>query len=134
MFSNIVLQVVSFMYIAILSIIYFTKRNYNFIQSKVYKIMLVMTMITIVFDSASIMMDGKIRILIFFYRSCLYIWLVSFISYIFLSCIGKKYESFKDYFKERYLGYFWFGSVSALYLFLAIVRVKNSLRIVYILD
>ena len=132
MFNNIALQLVSFAYLAILSIIYFTKRNYNFLESKVYKVMLVMTMITIVFDSVNILTEGNIYPLGFFYRACLYSWLVLFISYTFLSCKDKKYEKLNIYVKENKLSNVWMISVTGLFVFLALARINYSLRVIYI--
>ena len=44
------LQLVSFIYIVVLSMVYFLKRKYNFVESTIYKFLLIITMIVLVLD------------------------------------------------------------------------------------
>ena len=132
MFNNIVLQLVSFIYIAILSIVYFTKRKYNFLDSKIYKILLIITMITIVFDGMAIFTNNIMLPLVFIYRICLYIWLCLFISYIMLSCSNKKYEKLGEIFKEKKIIYLWLLIIVVLFIFLVISQIKLDIQIIYI--
>lgn len=132
MFNNIVLQLVSFMYIAILSIIYFTKRKYNFVESKIYKTMLVMTMITIVFDTVSILTENKMSILVFIYRSCLFVWLSLFLSYTFLNRRNKKYEKFSELFKDTKIPYIWLSIILILFIILIVSQIKFDIHLIYI--
>ena len=50
MFSAISLQLASFIYVLVLAIVYFLKRKYNFLESKVYKTLLIVTMVVLAFD------------------------------------------------------------------------------------
>lgn len=129
--NNIVLQLVSFIYIAILSVIYFTKRKYNFIESKIYKTLLIITMITIIFDTISILSDN-ISLLVFIYRICLYIWLSLFISYTLLSTSNKKYDKLSDIFNEKKIVYLWIAIILILFIFLIVSQIKFDLQVIYI--
>lgn len=53
MYSDISVQIVSLVYIIIFSIVYFSKRKYNFLESRVYKLILLFTIITLLLDIAS---------------------------------------------------------------------------------
>jgi len=132
MSNNIILQLDSFIYVAILSIIYFTKRKYNFVESKIYKTLLIVIMITIIFDSISIITNENVGFLIFLYRSCLYVWLSLFLSYTFLSCNNKKYEKVKDMFKENKIAYLWIIVITILFIFLIVSQIKLNIQIIYI--
>ena len=50
MYEYVSAQLVSFIYVVILSIVYFLKRKYNFLESKVYKSILIATIVTLFFD------------------------------------------------------------------------------------
>ena len=132
MFNNIILQLDSFIYIAILSIIYFTKRKYNFVESKLYKTLLIVIMFTIIFDSVSIITNENILVFTFLYRICLYILLSLFISYTFLSCNNKKYEKIKDVFVENKIAYLWIAIIIIMFVFLVVSQIKLDIQVIYI--
>ena len=50
MYQDVSGQFVSLIYLFILSIVYFLKRKYNFLESKFYKSLLVSTIISIILD------------------------------------------------------------------------------------
>ena len=54
MYQEVAGQIVSLIYIFILSLVYFLKRKYNFLESKFYKSLLVVTIISIILDISSI--------------------------------------------------------------------------------
>ena len=54
MFNAISLQFASFIYVLVLAIVYFLKRKYNFMESKVYKTLLIVTMFVLVFDMLNV--------------------------------------------------------------------------------
>ena len=55
MYKDISVQLVSLLYIVILSLVYFLKRKYNFLESKMYKTLLMITISTLVLDISNIM-------------------------------------------------------------------------------
>ena len=55
MYEYVSVQLVSLVYIIILSVVYFLKRKYNFLESKMYKTLLMITISTLVLDISNIM-------------------------------------------------------------------------------
>ena len=53
MYSEISVQIISLIYVLVLSLVYFLKRKYNFLESKIYKLLLVFTSITLILDIGS---------------------------------------------------------------------------------
>ena len=53
MYKDISVQLVSLLYIIILSAVYFLKRKYNFLESKIYKSLLVSTIVSLILDIVS---------------------------------------------------------------------------------
>ena len=119
MFENYLLQLVNFVYVMILSIVYFTKRKYNFLESKIYKLLLIVTMLIIVFDIASITMVDLISIFSKLYCTGVYIWIILFIAYTLLNESIKKYDSLKNVLKERHSAYV--GIVISIVLLIIVV-------------
>ena len=144
------LQIVSFIYIFVLSMVYFLKRKYNFVESTIYKFLLIITMFILILDMINTYISfNNISITIIsiviskVYFVGLFIWLVLFIFYIFLSRCTTKYESFKILLKERPLTYLWIG-LSIILLSVLIVMEEwmdysgisylgNKLNLVYML-
>ena len=97
MYQEITVQLVSLIYIIILSSVYFLKRKYNFAESKVYKVLLISTIGSLVLDVFSMYLIntekyGSVVISIFskLYFISLFLWIILFIFY----AISVKY-SFK---------------------------------------
>ena len=105
MFNTISIQLFSFIYVFVLSMVYFSKRKYNFIESKIYKYLLVFTMLELILDGINtyLISNGNTNLLIItkLHFISLFIWFILFALYILLSRSNNKYESFKDLFKTR---------------------------------
>ena len=97
MFNDISLQLVSILYVVVLAIVYFVKRRYNFLESKIYKILLGVTFFNLLLDIANIFIDNASLLFIASILYCLglFFWLILFISYLLLSMSNKKYENYK---------------------------------------
>lgn len=107
MYKDISVQLVSLLYISILSFVYFFKRKYNFLESKVYKFLLVVTIISLLLDVCSIYVLDNITYnnvitMIFskLYFISLFGWLVIFILYVILNKTLVKYDNFKEMYNK----------------------------------
>lgn len=114
MYSDISVQIVSLVYIIIFSIVYFSKRKYNFLESRVYKLILVFTIITLLLDISSMyLIEGNTlytmfsTIIVKLYYMSLFTFIILFISYILLNRTDVKYDTFSDVFKKSILGKAW---------------------------
>lgn len=114
MYSDISVQIVSLVYIIIFSIVYFSKRKYNFLESRVYKLILVFTIITLLLDISSMyLIEGNTlytmfsTIIVKLYYMSLFTFIILFISYILLNRTDVKYDTFSDVFKKSILGKVW---------------------------
>lgn len=110
MYQDISAQIISLVYIIILSSVYFLKRKYNFLESKVYKSLLVSTIVTLVLDILSMYVVESnlysvlvIRIFSKLYFILLFLWLILFIFYVLLNKMTVKYDSFKTLMKQSAL-------------------------------
>ena len=103
MLNDISLQIVSLVYVLVLSTVYFVKRKYNFLESKIYKVLLGVTFLTLLVDIANkfIVSNNILLLTSILYCFGLFFWLILFISYILLSMSSKKYESFKVLMREH---------------------------------
>lgn len=111
MYSDISVQVISLIYVFVLSLVYFLKRKYNFLESRIYKLLLIFTGITLVLDIGNmfIIEEGIIPeviciVLSKLYFISLFIWIELFIGYVLLNRINIKYESLDELFKKSVLG------------------------------
>ena len=59
MYSDISVQVISLIYVFVLSLVYFLKRKYNFLESRIYKLLLIFTGITLVLDIGNMFIIEK---------------------------------------------------------------------------
>ena len=107
MYKDISVQLVSLLYIVILSVVYFLKRKYNFLESKVYKSLLVSTIISLILDIVSMCIlecgmfsDFVIAIFSKLYFISLFVWIVLFIFYILLNKTLVKYDNYKTLIKN----------------------------------
>lgn len=114
MYQEVAGQIVSLIYIFILSLVYFLKRKYNFLESKFYKSLLVVTIISIILDISSICLlkagiYSNILCLIVskLYFISIFVWLIIFIFYVILNKINIKYDSFKGLIKQSVLCKTW---------------------------
>ncbi len=104
MLSDISFQLVSILYVVVLATVYFVKRRYNFLESKIYKVLLGVTffnlllnIVNIFIDNTNIFIDNTNILFVISILYCLglFFWLILFISYLLLSMSNKKYENFK---------------------------------------
>ena len=110
MYKDISVQLVSLIYIVILSLVYFLKRKYNFLESKMYKTLLMITISTLVLDISNIIVlkldiFNNIIDRIYFkvYFVLLFIWLIIFIFYVLLNNMTIKYDNFKSLIRKSLL-------------------------------
>lgn len=111
MYKDIAVQVISLIYVFILSLIYFLKRKYNFLESRIYKALLIFTGITLILDIGSMLIIEEeifknviCMLLSKLYFISLLMWIILFMAYVLLNRINKKYESLDELFKSSLLG------------------------------
>ena len=107
MYNDIAVQLISFIYILVLSLVYFLKRKYNFLESRIYKSLLIMAGITLLFDIGSIWLidDGNMSkigcmIITKTYFISLLGWIILFISYVLLNKSTIKYKNMNELLKQ----------------------------------
>lgn len=107
MYKDISIQLISLLYIIILSVVYFLKRKYNFLESKIYKTLLVSTGVSLILDMVSMYaitceLYKDIVGIVFskLYFISLFIWVVLFMFYILLNKTNVKYDNFKTLMKK----------------------------------
>ena len=111
MYSEILIQITSLIYIVILSIIYFLKRKYNFIESEVYKNLQMTSIIILCLDIANIYVLnnfselGEITTKVYLLSSL--IWVLLFMSYILLNRTKQKYNNISEVIKKSFLAKLW---------------------------
>ena len=107
MYGYISANVVSLIYLVILSIIYFLKRKYNFLESKVYKVLLISTITTLILEIISLYVcqngffDANLFSKLYFLVS--FMWLFIFIFYVILNNTKVKYDSVSKMLKTSIL-------------------------------
>lgn len=111
MYKDIAVQIISLIYVFILSLIYFLKRKYNFLESRVYKALLIFTGITLILDIGSMLIIEEeifknviCMLLSKLYFVSLLMWIILFMAYVLLNRVNKKYESLDELFKSSSLG------------------------------
>lgn len=111
MHKDIAVQVISLIYVFILSLIYFLKRKYNFLESRIYKALLIFTGITLILDIGSMLIIEEeifknviCMLLSKLYFVSLLMWIILFMAYVLLNRVNKKYESLDELFKSSLLG------------------------------
>lgn len=107
MYNDIAVQLISFIYILVLSLVYFLKRKYNFLESRIYKSLLIMAGITLLLDIGSIWLidDGNMSkigcmIITKTYFISLLGWIILFISYVLLNKSTIKYRNMNELLKQ----------------------------------
>ncbi len=110
MYDTMKLEICSLIYIIILQCIYFVKRKYNFVESKIYKILLLLTTFLLVSDISAIYFsykypdDGTIsKIFIRIYFTAVIVWSVVYLGYILINKSNDKnnYNSIIELFKKK---------------------------------
>ena len=108
MYSVALSQIISIVYIFIFSVVYFLKRKYNFLESRIYKLLLIFAGITLVFNifnmvitSSSIFKNVICMIVAKFYFVSLLFWLILFIAYVLLNNTNIKYNTLKELVKNN---------------------------------
>ena len=110
MYKDMSVQVVSLLYIIVLSSVYFLKRKYNFLESKIYKSLLISTIFTLLLDILSMYVlecglysNLVIMIISKLYFLSLFTWLSLFIFYVLLNKTSVKYDNFKSLMRQSIL-------------------------------
>ena len=108
MFNEVSLQVFSLIYVIVLATVYFIKRRYNFLESKIYKFLLAITCISLLLDITNIYLaytsntsSSISNLTSLVYCISLFFWLIFFTSYLLLSMSNKKYEKLRELTKEH---------------------------------
>lgn len=134
MLNSISVQIFSFIYVFVLSLVYFARRKYNFIESEVYKYLLVFTMIELVLDGINsylIINNGiDISIVTKLHFVSIFIWFILFALYVLLSRSNKKYATFKELF-NAHTGLFTWISITTL-LFAVAIALQLCLNFLHI--
>jgi hypothetical protein len=146
--GNIPLLVISFIYVLVLSLVYFFKRKYNFVESKIYKHLLIITMLVLVFNVLRFYYginqnDDMVMIFAKMQGISLFIWLILFAFYALLARSNNKYESFKELMKGHSTLYLWVIIAIVLFIglivlqfwsnFLSISNYDDRVSLIYIL-
>ena len=146
--NNIALQIISFIYVFVLSIVYFTKRKYNFVESKIYRYLLIISMVELILDILKVytgfgLSEKTIIIISKLQGISLFVWLIMFAFYALLSRSNNKYESFKSLLKAHTSLNLWvilavlmftvLVILQFVFNFLHINRYADEIEIVYIL-
>ena len=128
MTGDISLQLMSLVYIFILSMVYFVKRKYNFLESKIYKFLLIVTSIILLLDIAGGYVSlrnisvGVLSVISYkLYFILLFIWFILFIFYVFLNRTDTKYEDVKTLVTAHPSCYVWFGISFLVFAFVFIL-------------
>lgn len=134
MYQDISVQIMGLIYVLILSFVYFLKRKYNFLESRVYKSLLICTIITLVLDITSMFIIEKVRYLSFVrillikcYFISLFIWLIIFIGYVFLNKSDIKYDNFKSLLKDSSFGKVYY-SIALILILMEIILPVNYME------
>lgn len=134
MYQDISVQIMGLIYVLILSFVYFLKRKYNFLESRVYKSLLICTIITLVLDITSMFIIEEVRYLNFVrillikcYFISLFIWLIIFIGYVFLNKSDVKYDNFKSLLKDSSFGKVYY-SIALILILMEIILPVNYME------
>lgn len=128
MYDTMKLEICSLLYIIILQCIYFVKRKYNFVESKIYKVLLLLTTFLLVSDISAIYFSYKYdvdsiipRIFIRIYLITTIIWSIVYLSYILVNKQKDKnnYDSLFKLIKDK--------KISILIILISIIAVLGSL-------
>ena len=107
MYGYVSANVVSLIYLIILSSVYFLKRKYNFLESRMYKSLIIFTILTLALDIINVYCVGVgipyANFLFKLYFVALLVWLSLFVFYIMLNMTDKKYDNFKIMLKQSVL-------------------------------
>lgn len=135
MYNEISVQFISLIYIVILGTVYFLKRKYNFIESKMYKILLILTTITLIVDITNIFILEKYQILGIFSTKIYFLlvvtWFLIFITYILLNRTTEKYETIRDLLKKSFFAKTWLIAILLLFSFMILLPVEYQTNPIY---
>ena len=135
MYQDISVQLVSLVYIVILSFVYFLKRKYNFLESNIYKSLLLTTIVTLIFDIFSMfLLDSGIynnlivKVFSKLYFISLFVWLILFIFYVLLNKTMVKYDNFNSLIKSSALCKGWLVITIILLILLLFSNISYGLN------
>ena len=135
MYKYVSAQLVSLVYIIILSFVYFLKRKYNFLESKIYKSLLITTIVSLILDVCSMyfiesnLYNGLVTGLFSkLYFISLLIWLIIFIFYVILNKTNVKYDNFKVLIKKSILCKSWLVVSFILFIFMLMCKINYNVN------
>ena len=135
MYNDIAVQLISFIYILVLSLVYFLKRKYNFLESRIYKSLLIMAGITLLLDIGSIWLidDGNMSkigcmIITKTYFISLLGWIILFISYVLLNKSTIKYRNMNELLKQSLGARFFLVLIIVLLALMVILPVNYQIN------
>ena len=135
MYNDIAVQLISFIYILVLSLVYFLKRKYNFLESRIYKSLLIMAGITLLLDIGSIWLidDGNMSkigcmIITKTYFISLLGWIILFISYVLLNKSTLKYRNINELLKQSLGARFFLVLIIVLLALMVILPVNYQIN------
>ena len=135
MYNDIAVQLISFIYILVLSLVYFLKRKYNFLESRIYKSLLIMAGITLLLDIGSIWLidDGNMSkigcmIITKTYFISLFGWIILFISYVLLNKSTIKYRNMNELLKQSLGARFFLVLIIVLLALMVILPVNYQIN------
>lgn len=135
MYNDIAVQLISFIYILVLSLVYFLKRKYNFLESRIYKSLLIMAGITLLLDIGSIWLidDGNMSkigcmIITKTYFISLLGWIILFISYVLLNKSTIKYKNMNELLKQSLGARFFLVLIIVLLALMVILPVNYQIN------
>ena len=131
MYIQISNQIISLIYVIVLSLVYILKRKYNFLESKVYKTLLILTITTIGLDIFSIYVLENIKEISSIITKLYYLsqlsWLILFITYILLNSSNTKYNDIKTYLKKSLIGKIFSYISIVLIILMLILKVDHTI-------
>lgn len=135
MYNDIAVQLISFIYILVLSLVYFLKRKYNFLESRIYKSLLIMAGITLLLDIGSIWLidDGNMSkigcmIITKTYFISLLGWIILFISYVLLNKSTIKCRNMNELLKQSLGARFFLVLIIVLLALMVILPVNYQIN------
>jgi len=135
MFNEMSISLISLIYVAVLSVVYFLKRKYTFLETKIYKIILILTIIILVMDVANVYLLENYNLYGPFFSKLyillLLVWLIIFISYILLNRDKDKHDNLKKTIQKSNIAQAWSIIAIIFTTLLLILPIKYQISPIY---
>jgi len=129
------ISLISLIYVAVLSVVYFLKRKYTFLETKIYKIILILTIIILVMDVANVYLLENYNLYGPFFSKLyillLLVWLIIFISYILLNRDKDKHDNLKKTIQKSNIAQAWSIIAIIFTTLLLILPIKYQISPIY---